>query len=476
MEKITSSRIINKNIDLSILPHKEYNGKMRVDWKNSIGLDVNFVYDDIIGTLKILEEHDNNVTIFIDGYTDETGVSINKSFIRNCNLGTILKKRKVFLYEVGDIINHLKIIERIKLKEKSYKYMCMIDGYEGIVTESSLKHGASCPVCANQKIKIGVNDLWTINPKVASWLLDEKEGYTLTAHTHKKVNWKCNVCGNPVYNKTVSSVTNNNHIFCEHCSQGLSYPEKFFIEMLNQLKIKFQKQYSPDWAGKYLYDFYIIENNIEYIIEVDGGFHFVDNNMSGKTKEESKMIDDKKDDLAHKHGIYVIRIDCNYGDAANRYKYIKNNILTSKLARIFDLSMVNFEKCHEYASSSLYLEAINLFNDGLSLPDICEKLCISLSTLRNYLKDGTTSNLCKYDSGYRRIPIYCPSTKQAFASSTILHHNSEQLFGVKLRVEFKKDCNIRKCHGITFERISKKQFNKIKEESPELAFGDSFIL
>ena len=53
MEKTTSSRIINKNIDLSILPHKEYNGKMRVDWKNSIGLDVNFVYDDIIETLKI---------------------------------------------------------------------------------------------------------------------------------------------------------------------------------------------------------------------------------------------------------------------------------------------------------------------------------------------------------------------------------------------------------------------------------------
>lgn len=383
---------------------------------------------------------------------------------------------KAFLYNVGDVINHLKITEAIKLKEKSYKYICTIDGYEGIISESSLKRGRSCPVCAHQKIKIGVNDLWSTHPEVASWLYDGNEGYFLTAHTHKKTNWKCNVCGNIVNDKQVSVVTKNNHIFCEHCTNGLSYPEKFFISVLEQLKIIFIKQYSPDWANKYMYDFYFEIKNKKYIVEIDGGWHFIDNNMSGRTKEESQFIDKLKDYLAIKHNIEVIRIDCNYGKSSNKYEYVRNNILNSELSKMFDMSLIDFEQCNKYGNTSTYLMAIQLYNSGMFFDEICTELHIGLTTLKNYLKDGTKANLCKYKYNNRRIPIYCPSTKQAFASSTLLYNNSETLFGKKIKIGFANGKNTRKCQNILFEKITKEQFNKLKQESPELCFGDSFVL
>lgn len=50
--------------------------------------------------------------------------------------------------------------------------------------------GLGCPVCSNQLVLAGYNDLATTNPKLAS----EADGWdpaTLTAHSNKKVGWRC---------------------------------------------------------------------------------------------------------------------------------------------------------------------------------------------------------------------------------------------------------------------------------------------
>ncbi len=66
----------------------------------------------------------------------------------------------------------------------------------------------------------------------------------------------------------------------------------------------------------------------------------------------------------------------------------------------------------------------------------------------------------------QKLKIYAQKTENGGLDYyTNLYHkdkDTEKVKFQKLRVGFKKDCNIRKCHGITFERISKKQFNKIK--------------
>ena len=68
------------------------------------------------------------------------------------------------------------------------------------------------------------------------------------------------------------------------------------------------------------------------------------NEISGRTKQKTILIDKTKDDIARKNGYIMLRIDCNYNDN-NRYEYIKNLfILLSHL--MFDLSCVDWEKCH----------------------------------------------------------------------------------------------------------------------------------
>jgi hypothetical protein len=50
--------------------------------------------------------------------------------------------------------------------------------------------GNQCPICANQLVQVGYNDLATTNPQLAA----EADGWdptTLTAHSNKKVGWRC---------------------------------------------------------------------------------------------------------------------------------------------------------------------------------------------------------------------------------------------------------------------------------------------
>lgn len=477
MEKAIKTRIVHKEIDLSTLCIKQRkNGTSYIDWGKSVGQKAKFVYDDIVGTLTILDQDENKVKIYIPNYTSPDGIIVNKGIVKNCNFGVILKKRKIFLYEPGDIVNHSRLTEQLKVKEKCYKYICPVDGYEGIVNEASLKQGASCPVCANQKIMPGVNDLHTTHPYIGQWLLNYEDGYHITAHTHKRVDWVCNICGSPVLQKQVHVITRDNHIYCDCCRKGVSYPEKFFMNMLDQLDICYKKEYSPKWAGNYRYDYYFKIGSQNYIVELDGGFHYIDNKFKGLSVQDIHEIDLKKDKIAKAHNIIVIRINCDYKQTGKRYEYIKTNILNSNLSKIFNMQLVNFELCHQYASSSLYQIAIQLFNDGADINTIVKQTKLGYTTIREYLKDGTKSGLCKYDNFHRLVPLYCTDTKQAFASSTILLNNSKKIFGITLKVFIPPSRNITCCHGIHFKRISKEEFNSIKKDFPELAFGDFFII
>ena len=56
-------------------------------------------------------------------------------------------------------------------------------------------------------------------------------------------------------------------------SDGISYAEKFMINVLKQLKLDFKKQLSCStfkWCKKYRYDFYFRYKNEYYIIETHG--------------------------------------------------------------------------------------------------------------------------------------------------------------------------------------------------------------
>jgi hypothetical protein len=63
-------------------------------------------------------------------------------------------------------------------------------GHKSITTVSSRSAGNGCPVCANQVILVGYNDLATTNPELAAQA-DGWDPTTVTAGNGKKKGWKC---------------------------------------------------------------------------------------------------------------------------------------------------------------------------------------------------------------------------------------------------------------------------------------------
>ena len=267
-------------------------------------------------------------------------------------------------------------------------------GHIWSATPRSVLNGTGCPYCTNRKILVGFNDIWTTRPDVAEMLKDPNDGYKYTCYSNKKVEFVCPLCGYGE-EKIIANISKRG-LCCQCCSDGISYPNKFSRAFLGQLDVVSHKcEYSPKWAKPYKYDNYFEYNDQKYILEMDGPFHYKDNTLSKQTFEEAQAIDVIKTTLANEHGIRVIRIDCIQSDC----EYIKNNILSSELNDIFDLSNINWKMCDEKAQKSLVKEACNLYvNETCEIDKIASKLHLSKKTIRKYLRNGKKFGWCNYDT------------------------------------------------------------------------------
>jgi len=299
--------------------------------------------------------------------------------------------------------------------------------YANISSRTRKINGSCCPICINQQILIGYNDMWTTNPEYARFLANSEDGYKYTQYSHSKVNWICPECKNLIENKIISNVTRHG-LSCPKCSDGISYSEKFMYSLLDQLvynlDINFKYQKSDfKWAMGKIYDFFIINNNA--IVETHGKQHYEENGFNfygGRTLEEEQENDKIKEELAINNNIinYIV-IDCKKSEL----EYIKNNILNSKLAKLYDLSNIDWLKCHEFACNSLIKIVCDLWNSGLkSTTEISDKMHISVSTIRKYLKQGTLLNWCDYPKGKIRFT----NNKPPINSRSVINLNTNKIF------------------------------------------------
>lgn len=251
---------------------------------------------------------------------------------------------------------------------------------------------SGCPYCSCKKAWIGETDLWTTRPDVAKLLKNPEDGYKYMKGSSKKVDFVCPDC-KAINNKEICMVCWYGFV-CQKCSDGISYPNKFGRAFLEQVcGDDFQCEWQPDWAKPYFYDTYFEYNGKEYIVEMDGWFHYQDSPYARCSLEEQKSADATKDKLAMNHNINVIRIDCLKSDC----NYIKNNILNSQLSEIFDLSEINWELCYAKAQKNLILEVCKLYNNGIhDLNEIKDVLHISLWATRKYVQLGASVNWCDY--------------------------------------------------------------------------------
>ena len=206
----------------------------------------------------------------------------------------------------------------------------------------------------------------------------------------------------------------HNGFSCPRCGDGFSYPAKFMYSFLDQLNVYFDREFHPTWAFGRRYDFYFKLNHKEYVVEMDGAWHFNDNLMSGQTAEETKKIDEEKNKYAADNDVHMIRID----SYESTLEYIKNNIYLSDLNELVDLSAIDWFKCREYTATSMLKYACKLWNENNTVMQISKITKCNIDTIRKYLLRGKELNLCNYSPTNSR-PVICLNTKEIFDNGRV---------------------------------------------------------
>lgn len=414
------------------------------------------------------------------------------------------KLRSDFKFNIGDIIKdnsrNLQIISRKRDKTKNstlhkyYRYKCLNCGWdcgehynhrlncynhEFWVLESNLSkiNGSGCACCNNKVVIKNVNNLLFKYSEVAKYLVNTEDGYTHTSKSPKKILCKCPVCNNTRYYSVQNLVVKG--FYCDKCSDGISFSEKFISNLLSQLNIKYVRQFClKSNVRKYFYDFYFEYHNKKYIIEANGIQHYKETKFSNnntKTLDDEIRNDKEKFDLALRNGInyqnYIV-IDARVSEL----EYIKNSIIHSNLSSIFDIKNIDWNECLLYASKSILPEICQYWeqnHQNISLSNLSKKYNLDRSTITQYLKNGTKIGICNYDpqiekeKQYNKLKMLNRHGKPVeifkdgisygrFINCSELARQSEKLFGVKMKHDkISAVClGIQKTHkGFTFNYI-----------------------
>ena len=262
-----------------------------------------------------------------------------------------------------------------------------------------------CPYCSGKKLH-WKDSLAYKYPRIAKMIAEDKRNnikyedlYKYSCNTKDKFYIICDKCCTASKNK--KSIVNMvfQGVSCEHCSDGVSIPEKFMSNILKQLNISYKYQLNKsdfEWCNYFKYDFYLPKYSI--IIEINGLQHY-EIKHKGRTLEEEQMNDLLKYKCAKNHVDNYIVIDCRYSEL----EWMKENIV-KELNEYFDLSNIDWELAWEESQNSLCVKAWELWNDGLTTSDIANELSLTKQTVIKYLKRGAKLNKCSYNykEGHKR--------------------------------------------------------------------------
>lgn len=277
------------------------------------------------------------------------------------------------------------------------------EGYE--IRCDNFYNNRRCPYCSGKKLH-WKDSLAYKYPRIAKMIAEDKRNnikyedlYKYSCNTKDKFYIKCDKCY--IVSKNKKSIVNMvfQGVSCEHCSDGISIPEKFISNILKQLNIscKYQLNKSDfEWCSYFKYDFYLPK--INSIIEVNGLQHY-EIKHKGRTLEEEQMNDLFKYKCAKNYVDNYIVIDCRYSEL----EWMKENII-KELSEYFDLSNINWELAWEESQNSKCFEAWELWNNGLTTSDIANELSLTKQTIIKYLKRGAKLNKCSYNykEGHKR--------------------------------------------------------------------------
>lgn len=310
-----------------------------------------------------------------------------------------MKKLPDYKYNVGDLItgtkSTYKILKRYRNNDNQGRlrkyYVCKCQNCHDEVIQK--EHGiTNCVYCANKKVLKGFNDLATTNPELVIYLKNSDDAEKVYANSSSTyIETKCPLCGHERKMHPVALIKAGK-LFCPKCSNTNSYPNRLGLSILQQLPVEsLETEYSPNWAKKYRYDFSFYYKKTHYLLEMDGGFHFEER---FKSLDELKKKDLEKDILAKENSCTLIRIECR----KSNLDYIKENIYNSLFGSIFDLSIINWEKCEQDCSSNLTKEICDYYNKTKNIDDTAAQFYTCRSTIVTYLKRGAKIGWTNYQT------------------------------------------------------------------------------
>lgn len=120
--------------------------------------------------------------------------------------------------------------------DKKVWWKCKVCNQSWIADVAHRSMGRGCPICAGQKLVAGVNDLATVNPKLADeWDYDNNEmtPQHVSARNNISAAWICSVCGHR-WNALISA--RNRGTGCPQCqkSHHTSLPEQILFFYIKQ--------------------------------------------------------------------------------------------------------------------------------------------------------------------------------------------------------------------------------------------------
>lgn len=320
---------------------------------------------------------------------------------------TIVDRKIVYITENGK-----------RVRKKYYKHKCNICGYDGgenyvdgellqdrWTIESSLGAGVGCAICGHKAVAIGVNDVATLFPQRVQFFKNKSDTLIYSPKSHSIVDVVCPLCGREK-RKRVDSI-NDMGIGCV-CGDGFSYPEKFFYNILEQLKLPFVFQLTNadfEWCGNKRYDFYLINQDI--IVEVHGKQHYTDDgfhNNRTRTFEEEVENDKLKQELAFNNGFdentYIV-LDCRKSEL----EYIKKSIEDSGLLNVINIhnATIDWQQRHTFAISNFIKKMCDFWEryrtkdqQIIETKMIADHFHISSSGVLRGLKQGREFGWCQF--------------------------------------------------------------------------------
>lgn len=387
---------------------KTYKG---YDWKKSVGKKIGVRYkwchDEMEERLFIIKDYINSYLILVDKNNNE--FKINRDSLYKGKLGNLFDKHTVeFKYNIGSEINGLKIIDREYRKNKNgqnckyYQYQCEKCGNIDWMIERNLKQGQGCNVCClhPQKVLKGVNDIATTNPELIKYFVNQEDVYKYTTGSNEKALLQCPDCGHQ--KEMIICQLYRYGFSCNKCGDGIPYPEKFMVNILSQLNIKFITQLNHitfDWCQNFRYDFYLTDYNI--IIETHGRQHY--ENTTWRVYKETHENDIFKYDLAVLNGFEYNKNYFVVDSRKSTLEWMKEYIIKT-LGHLFDFSNVDWEKADLECQKSHMILVCQLKKEN---PDLGTKEIIELIkkeigieyshvTISRWLNRGNKLGLCHY--------------------------------------------------------------------------------